>query len=288
MPGVWPSNYDSVNESLFEPEEWDLAQILNRGFFFFLHFITNLSNEKCRWLAHKTTAVQSPVSQFVLVNGKKSRLIQQLISILVLIFLISENISGMEEEAIIAEKLKNGCEEPSYNTCFACSLALWESQINSLLRAIIFFLGAGNFCGFSLFSPLRLFQFYRGDWVFNIFRMFQIQFHSWVQSVFLDSLCCCFWRKEPGIWTGGTGLHIYCAWSFFKVHDNSIGCIFLGKKIACLCKINWIYHNAFHLQQLKTSGLVWGYIVWMDHRLMVNCLQETLPACLNRSLVDAS
>lgn len=100
-------------------------------------------------------------------------------------------------------------------------------------------------------------------------------------SVFLDSLCHSFWRKEPGIWTGGTGLHIYCAWSFFKLHNNSIGCIFLRKKIACISKINWIYHYAFHLQQLKTSGLVWSFILQMDHRLLVNCLQETLPACLS-------
>lgn len=60
-------------------------------------------------------------------------------------FNISENISGMEEEAIIAKTLKNSCEEPSYNPCFGHSFALWESQINSLLWAVTFFLGIGNF-----------------------------------------------------------------------------------------------------------------------------------------------
>lgn len=98
----------------------------------------------------------------------------------------------------------------------------------------------------------------------SIFRMEQSQVHSQVQSVFLDSLCC----------TGGTGMHIYCVWSFFKVHNNSIGCIFMRKKTVCLSNINWIYCHAFHLQQLKTRGLVWGYILGMDHRLLVSFCEK--------------
>lgn len=82
----------------------------------------------------------------------------------------------MEEEDIAAERVKNSCEESSYNPRFVYSLWLWDTQIDLCCGQPLSFWTLDGFSiqlvhwplyGFSLVSPHKLFQFYRRDWVFS-------------------------------------------------------------------------------------------------------------------------
>lgn len=160
---------------------------------------------------------------------------------------------------------------------FIC--AVRKSNFFFLLGAVIFFLGIGNFfMGFPC-SLLSAHSSFTEAIECSTYLGCRFSFIPGCRVFCLTACAVVFERRNQAYEL--EGCRSIVSGSSLK---STYGCIFLRKKAACLSKINWIYRYAFHLQQLKTSGWVWGCILWMDHRLLVNCLQETLAACLTDHL----